>query len=391
MINPSLLRSANEPLEKGVVLKVHPLGSSVPSSLSTAIPRLLSLSQWWVESSHELHDPTRKDSHVVSRTFTLASNLHSTVDHISPFPLLGRQISAGEVQWALPSSKTPPLQYKGSHSKVVPRMFRYFGEGAAKHYDEVTARNLFCAISSFKFHRLGLFKGHREILVDDDKLLSSYADYFISQRSSYLASRRGSICIVEPYSPHRFGRQFGFNQHIPRELNEDFRTVTLEQVVCFWRRCLRLVTNSKFLIPACPFGHEAPCTKDYMNWWARRSDGFFLSSVEQPIGNVNPSKIRLKIKQPNEVVEPVKRQNDRKPSLGISEATDESLGGACVDKAHSPKRGPSCIVSTLQDGEVTKSKDASDSERNSGNLDSHWRRKRQRDNPNKNLDHEGVI
>ena len=114
-------------------------------------------------------------------------------------------------------------------------MFRYLGEGAAKHYDEVTARKLFHAVSSFKFHRLGLFKGHREILVDDDKLPSFYADYFISQRPSYLASRCRSICIVEPYSPHRFCRQFSFNQHIPKELNEDFRTVTLEQVVCFWR------------------------------------------------------------------------------------------------------------------------------------------------------------
>ena len=83
-----------------------------------------------------------------------------------------------------------------------------------------------------------------------------------------------------------------------------------------------------------------------MNWWARRSDGFFSSKAEQPIGNVNPSKIRLKIKQPNEVVELVKRRSDGEPSFGISEAINESLGGACVDKAHSSKCGPSCIVST---------------------------------------------
>ena len=47
-----------------------------------------------------------------------------------------------------------------SRSKAVPRMFRYFGEGAAKHYDGVTTRKLFHVVSSFKFHRLGLFKGH---------------------------------------------------------------------------------------------------------------------------------------------------------------------------------------------------------------------------------------
>ena len=182
--------------------------------------------------------------------------------------------------------------------------------------------------------------------MDDDKLPSIYADYFISQRSSYLASHCRSICIVEPYSPHHFGRQFGFDQHIPGELNDDFHTVTLEQVVCFWRQCLRLVTNSKFLILACPSEDGALCMKDYMNLWARRSDGFFSSRAEQSIGNVNPSKIKLKIKQPNEVVEPVKRRSDGKPLFGISEATDEFLEGACMDKAHSPKRGPSCIVST---------------------------------------------
>ena len=128
-----------------------------------------------------------------------------------------------------------------------------------------------------------------------------------------------------------------------------------------------------------------------MNWWARRSDGFFSSKAEQLIGNVNPSKIRLKIKQPNEVVEPMKRRSDGKPSFGTSEATDESLERACVNKAHSPKRGPSCIVPMPQDVEVTKGRDASDFERNSGNSDSHWRRKRQRDNPSKNLDHKGAI
>ena len=58
----------------------------------------------------------------------------------------------------------------------------------------------------------------------------------------------------------------------------------------------------------------------------------------------------------------MKRRSDGKPSFGISEATDESLERVCVDKAHSPKRGPSCIVSIPQDVEVTKGRDASDSE-----------------------------
>ena len=137
----TLLRSANESLEQGVVLKVHPLGSSISSS-PTAIPRPPSLSQWWVESSHELHDPTRKDSHVVSRTFTLASNLHSTADRVDPFPFLGRRISAGEVQWALPSSKTPPLQYKGEFF-YLPKYWEWLEDILSRNTEVLSDANLY--------------------------------------------------------------------------------------------------------------------------------------------------------------------------------------------------------------------------------------------------------
>ena len=138
----TLLRSTNEPLEKGVVLKVHPLGSSVPSSSSTVIPCPPSLSQWWVEASHELHDPTRKDSHVVSRTFTLASNLHSTADRVDPFPLLGRRISVGEVQWALPSSKTLSLQYKGEFS-YLPKYWEWLEDILSHNTKVLSDANLY--------------------------------------------------------------------------------------------------------------------------------------------------------------------------------------------------------------------------------------------------------
>ena len=137
----TFLRSSNEPLEQGVVLKVHPLGSSISSS-PTAIPRPPSLSQWWVESSHELHDPTRKDSYVVSRTFTLASNLHSTANRVDPFPLLGRRISTGEVQWALPSSKTPPLQYKGEFS-YLPKYWEWLEDILSRNTEVLSDANLY--------------------------------------------------------------------------------------------------------------------------------------------------------------------------------------------------------------------------------------------------------
>ena len=138
----TLLHSTNEPMEDGVVLKVHPPGSSVPSPSFTAIPCPPSLSWWWVESSHELHDPIRKDLHVISRTFTLASNLHSTANHINPFPLLGRRISAGEVQWVLPSFKTPPLQYKGEFS-YLPKYWEWLEDILSRNTKVLSDANLY--------------------------------------------------------------------------------------------------------------------------------------------------------------------------------------------------------------------------------------------------------
>ena len=138
----TLLHSTNEPMEDGVVLKVHPPGSSVPSPSFTAIPCPPSLSWWWVESSHELHNLIRKDLHVISRTFTLASNLHSTANHINPFPLLGRRISAGEVQWVLPSFKTPPLQYKGEFS-YLPKYWEWLEDILSHNTKVLSDANLY--------------------------------------------------------------------------------------------------------------------------------------------------------------------------------------------------------------------------------------------------------
>uniref|UniRef100_A0A2N9EEV8 Aminotransferase-like plant mobile domain-containing protein n=1 Tax=Fagus sylvatica TaxID=28930 RepID=A0A2N9EEV8_FAGSY len=126
--------------------------------------------------------------------------------------------------------------YKGLNdiaSSSVPR------EGAAKYFEEAEARKLFRSITKFKFHRLALFKGHQEILEDNDQLSDSYVDYFISQCPSYLSSCRGDLSVLEPYSPHRFGRQFGFTQDILGEIKEDLRTAPLERVMHLWHRCLR--------------------------------------------------------------------------------------------------------------------------------------------------------
>uniref|UniRef100_A0A2N9G3K9 Aminotransferase-like plant mobile domain-containing protein n=1 Tax=Fagus sylvatica TaxID=28930 RepID=A0A2N9G3K9_FAGSY len=210
--------------------------------------------------------------------------------------------------------------------KLFCSITKFSGEGAAKYFEEAEARKLFCSITKFKFHRLALFKGHQEILEDNDQLSDSYVDYFISQRPSYLSSRRGDLSVLEPYSPHRFGRQFGFTQDIPGEIKEDLRAAPLERVMHLWHRCLRINTKSQFLVPSRSPSDAAPCTKDYMDWWAKRSDGFFSSDPSQPNGNIGPSKLIVKLKRRHESDEPSEHQEDNKLSLRISEGTDETSG-----------------------------------------------------------------
>jgi hypothetical protein len=129
-------------------------------------------------------------------------------------------------------------------SPLDPCMVRFSIEGAAMYFEEAEARKLFHSITKFKFHHLALFKGHQEILEDNDQLSDSYVNYFISQRLSYLSLRRGDLSVLEPYSPHRFGHQFGFTQDIPEEIKEDLRTAPLERVVNLWHQCLRINTKS---------------------------------------------------------------------------------------------------------------------------------------------------
>ncbi|KAL0383039.1 UNVERIFIED_CONTAM: hypothetical protein Scaly_0591200 [Sesamum calycinum] len=74
-----------------------------------------------------------------------------------------------------------------------PKMTRFFGEGGAK---------------LFKF-------------VDDGNAEELQDNYFVAIRSSYLTLGQCSKFIIEPYSPYRFGRQFGYYQDVSGTLRYD--------------------------------------------------------------------------------------------------------------------------------------------------------------------------
>ncbi|KAL0349460.1 UNVERIFIED_CONTAM: hypothetical protein Sangu_1173800 [Sesamum angustifolium] len=90
-----------------------------------------------------------------------------------------------------------------------PKMTRFSREGGAKYYEprEARKRNHKAEFVSWVCNMLvkdGPFK-----FVDDGRAEELNHSYFVAIRSSYLTLRQGGRFIIEPYSPHRFGRQFG--------------------------------------------------------------------------------------------------------------------------------------------------------------------------------------
>ncbi|KAL0423640.1 UNVERIFIED_CONTAM: hypothetical protein Sradi_0898800 [Sesamum radiatum] len=81
--------------------------------------------------------------------------------------------------------------YKGVRG---PKMTLFSGEGGAKYYDPQEARK--------RIHK------------DDGRAKELEEAYFMAIHSNYLPLRQSNHFDVEPYSPHRFGHQFGFFQEV---------------------------------------------------------------------------------------------------------------------------------------------------------------------------------
>ncbi|KAL0302570.1 UNVERIFIED_CONTAM: hypothetical protein Scaly_3028100 [Sesamum calycinum] len=90
-----------------------------------------------------------------------------------------------------------------------PKMTRFSGEGGAKYYEPREARKRIHKAEFVSWACNMLVKAEQFKFVDDGRAEELDHSYFVAIRSSYLTLRRGGRFIVEPYSPHRFGRQFG--------------------------------------------------------------------------------------------------------------------------------------------------------------------------------------
>lgn len=86
---------------------------------------------------------------------------------------------------------------------------------------------------------------HVDIRYEDDiNVLTTERACFVSMRSCYLTFHRRNVFTVEPYSPHRFGRQFGFYHIVPGSLKRDVRQTDLVMGFLYWHQSVMTKTMS---------------------------------------------------------------------------------------------------------------------------------------------------
>ncbi|KAK4400807.1 hypothetical protein Sango_1186800 [Sesamum angolense] len=107
--------------------------------------------------------------------------------------------------------------------------------------------------------------------VDDGRAEELDHSYFVAIRSSYLTLRQGGRFIIEPYSPHRFGRQFGYYQDVPGTLRYDTRVDSLEEGLHYWRLCVLSKSSSKAWFPCLSANAKKLCSEAYKAWQAKEN------------------------------------------------------------------------------------------------------------------------
>ncbi|KAH9603721.1 hypothetical protein KSS87_007077 [Heliosperma pusillum] len=117
---------------------------------------------------------------------------------------------------------------------------------------------------------------------DDPRLSRQSGEFFMAMRSCFLTLRHEDNHVIEPYSPHRFGRQFGFFQDVPGELECDVRGGSRERMFQFFESSVRLGTKSKFIIPRNDPSGGPRVSTSYDAWWKRITSKLFCIKTLNP-------------------------------------------------------------------------------------------------------------
>ncbi|KAK4391396.1 hypothetical protein Sango_1917400 [Sesamum angolense] len=172
-----------------------------------------------------------------------------------------------------------------------PKMTRFSGEGGAKYYEPREARKRIHKAEFVSWACNMLVKAESFKFVDDGRAEELDHSYFVVIR--YLTLRQGGRFIIEPYSPHRFGCQFGYYQDVPGALKYDTRVASLEEGLRYWRLCVLSKSSSKAWFPCLPANAKKLCSEAYKAWWAKIHGTFFDGNIACLI---RPKSIKITLK-----------------------------------------------------------------------------------------------
>uniref|UniRef100_A0A9I9CV10 Aminotransferase-like plant mobile domain-containing protein n=1 Tax=Cucumis melo TaxID=3656 RepID=A0A9I9CV10_CUCME len=188
--------------------------------------------------------------------------------------------------------------YKAPTSLRGPRMVEFSGEGGAKYYTNLEARTHIHMEKYVSWHACLQAKNKDELLTDDGTLIHWNASFFISIRFCFLFSQYGSSTVIEPYSPCRFGRQFGFYQDVPYDL-----------------------------------GKKIPKANLANTWWLAKHGDYLQDGLQNLIDRLTPLLIKSK----------TTKKIEHNPDSGNKKICSSKLEEQPVEKA---KKGTKCLVAT---------------------------------------------
>ncbi|KAL2904938.1 putative elongator complex protein 2, partial [Bienertia sinuspersici] len=118
-----------------------------------------------------------------------------------------------------------------------------------------------------------LSKNRIELLFDEGTLNLAHFDYLVSLQTGFLPLRFRDSFHIEPYTPYRFSRQFGFRQDVPSMLSRSVsnRIVTYYEALRYWTLWLFKGSRSRVYAPYVALNWHDLTTLRFQNWWSKVS------------------------------------------------------------------------------------------------------------------------
>ncbi|KAL6213650.1 hypothetical protein ACLB2K_013097 [Fragaria x ananassa] len=164
-------------------------------------------------------------------------------------------------------------EYFGTHfysplpDNFKPRKVHFSGAFSTKHFGDAQARSLFNACGNVGMDILARVPKESKVIVDRENVNRPDIVYLTCLRSGFLTLRQDNRRVVQPYSPYRFSRQFGYVQDVPGNLQKDIRTGELSLMYWHWESFTKRETRSTVTLPPESALTEYMVTRNYVEWW----------------------------------------------------------------------------------------------------------------------------